>query len=344
MGQVCSGSAVSKHVHAPRDPEDKELDEIEMKETKIEDFDSFFERAAAPVNQLVELHNSIAQSEDNLKSAAAAIQGEAQVRVLVSGSGRVDTQMWAFDEKEEEHVFSVDEVNTKLSTSTCLREAFERVQVAQDQLHAALELPSNKTPTKFISKRGRLFVTRKGAQDQLVREVNVALFTFRKELMKQSHGSRLSDAVKIFLKELSKVHDIDALDVTADEETGAVKIMNGDEELDLKKMDKLSKPVAQLRDAIADLLENLETAGQSVPELASQSSDLATEAQELPSKIPDAVMSSGLSITDTPKAASATASNISALSNGPKIAKATAQMIAYAGREVTEAVRMPRGA
>ncbi|GMF11970.1 unnamed protein product [Phytophthora lilii] len=341
MGQVCSGSAVSKHVCVPRDPADKELDPIEMRRTKVPDFDAFFESAAAPLNELVEIHNSIAESEENLKSAAAALQGETQVRLTVGQAGHVALVLWKFDKKDQVHVLTAAERDEKLSFSVELREAFDSSEHAISNLNTALEKPPTDEPLcEFAEKRGRLFVTKRGQLDVLVRDVNVAVFTLRKLLMIQAHVTSLTEATKILLTELAKVEDIGALSIATDDK-GSIKIMNGDDEMDLRKIEKLRAPVAQLRDAMVDLIDNVQSAVTSVPELAESSAAFVEEAKALPAKVPDAVSNSGLSITEMPKAATATTSNVKALSNGPKIARATSIMIQYAGRELIQAAAIP---
>lgn len=343
MGQVCSGSAVGKQVTEARDPEDQELDAIEMKVTKIPDFDGFFERAAAPLNEMVEIHNGIYLSDENLKQAAAAMQGETQLRLIVDPAGRVDLEFWRFDDKEREVVLSPQQLDDLLSASTSLRDALDKTQHAINMLHQSLEDPSNMTTSQYIPKRGRLYVQSKGAQDALVRNVNVALFSLRKALALLAHISSLAEAVQIFLTELAKSEDISSLRVETDE-NGAMKIMSGNRELNLKKLDKLSKPAIQFRDALVDLLENVETAATSVPELVEQTNDFAVEAQDFPSKVPDAASSSGLGYTDIPKAALSTSSNVKQLGNGPRIANATTAMVQYAGRELAQGLRKPLGA
>jgi hypothetical protein len=344
MGQVCSGAGMSKHVCVPRDPADKELDPIEMRETKIEDFDAFFESAAAPLNELVEIHNSIAQSEENLKAAAAALQGETQIRLTVERAGQVALVFWRFDDKDQVHVLTAAEREEKLNFSVELREAFEVSDHAISTLNTAMQKPPTDAPLcEFAEKRGRLFVTKRGQLDVLVRDVNVAVFSLRKHLMIQAHVTNLCEAVQILLKELAKVEDLSALSVTTDED-GAIKLMNGEDEMDLRKIDNLTAPVAQLRDAMVELLENVQTAATSVPELAESCAAFSEEAKEFPAKIPDAVSNSGLGITEMPKAATATTSNVKALGNGPKIARATTVMIQYAGRELVQAAGIPMGA
>ncbi|ETP40771.1 hypothetical protein F442_11941 [Phytophthora nicotianae P10297] len=343
MGQVCSGSGVSKHVCAPRDPADKELDLILIRKTKIPDFDSFFESAAAPLNELVEIHNSIAESEENLKAAAAALQGEIQVRLSVGHGGRVALVLWKFDKKDQVHVLTPEERDEKLSSSEDLKEAFDNSENIITNLNTVLEKPPTDDPLcDYIEKHGRLFVTKRGQLEMLVRDVNVAVFTLRKLLMMQAHVTSLTEATMILLKELAKVEDIGDLSI-ATNENGSVKIMNGEEEMDLRKLKKLRAPVAQLVDAMADLVDNVETAVTSVPELAESSAAFVDESKGLPAKIPEAVSSSGLGISEMPKAATATTSNVKALSNGPKIARATTVMIQYAATELVQAGAIPRG-
>ncbi|KAG7387991.1 hypothetical protein PHYPSEUDO_013243 [Phytophthora pseudosyringae] len=343
MGQVCSGSGVSKHVCVPRDPADKELDPISIRKTKIPDFDAFFASAAAPLNELVDIHNSLAESEENLKAAAAALQGETQVRLTVGHAGRAALVLWKFDKKDQIHVLTPDERDEKLSCSVELREAFDTSENAITNLNAALEKPPTAEPLcEYAEKRGRLLVTKRGQLDVLVRDVNVAVFTLRKLLMLQAHVTSLTEATKVLLKELAKVEDLGALSIATNDK-GSIKIMNGDEEMDLRKIKKLRAPVAQLRDAMVELVENVETAATSVPELAESSAAFVEESKGIPAKIPDAVASSGLGISDMPKAATATTSNVKALSNGPKIARATTIMVQYTARELVQAAAIPRG-
>ncbi|KAJ0399568.1 hypothetical protein ATCC90586_009765 [Pythium insidiosum] len=334
--------AVAKSVHAARDPEDKELEEVEMKEVKIPDFDGFFERAAAPLNEMVEIHNGIFLSEEALKEAAAALQGETMVRVSVDGSGRVEMCFWRFDEKENEEVLTTAQVEEKLDASLDLRDAHQRTLQAIQALHAALDKGANAGRSQYGVKRGRLMVSSKGPQDSQVRDVNIALFSLRKYLAVSAHVTNLSESVKIFLNERSKVQDVRNLSVeTADD--GSIKIMNGDKEFDLRWMDNLSKPMQMFRDALVDLLENVQTAATSVPELVEQSNAFVAEAQEFPSKVPEAASSAGLGMTEIPKAALATAGNVKSLSQGPHIAASTTAMMKYAATELTEAVRSPLG-
>jgi hypothetical protein len=224
-----------------------------------------------------------------------------------------------------------------------LRDAVDKTQHAITMLHQALDQPSNLTTSQYEPKRGRLYVHAKGAQDGLVRNINVALFSLRKALALVAHISSLAEAMQIFMTELAKSEDISSLRVETNE-NGAIKIMAGDRELNLKKLDKLSKPAIQFRDALVDLLENVETAATSLPELVEQSDAFAIEAQEFPSKVPDAASNAGLGYTEIPKAAMSTGSNVKQLSNGPRIANATASMVQYAGRELAQGLRKPLGA
>ncbi|KAF1335956.1 hypothetical protein FI667_g803, partial [Globisporangium splendens] len=343
MGQVCSGAGMSKHVNAPRDPTDPELEAIEMRETKIADFDAFFEQAAGPLNEMVEIHNAIAQSEENLKAAAAAIQGEAQVRLTVRGSGAVTLDLWKFDDEENEYVFTQAEIEEKLAADPALRDAFERTEHAITELNSAVDQPTNiGKATQFIVKRGRLFIEAKGSQDAFVRDVNVSVFSLRKQLALAAHVGALSEAVVIFVKEIAKVEELGPLSAETDDD-GKIKIMCGDQELDLRKMDKLSKPAAQLRDALVELVENVKTAVTSLPELSEKSAAFCEEAQTFPGKVPDAVSNSGLGVTEIPKASLATGANAKSLTQGPKVAKATSSMIVYAGRELKQAMSIPLG-
>ncbi|KAG6946987.1 hypothetical protein JG687_00016451 [Phytophthora cactorum] len=343
MGQVCSGSGVSKHVYVPRDPADKELDPILIRKTKIADFDAFFESAAAPLNELVEIHNGIAESEENLKSAAAALQGETQVRFTVGHGGRAALVLWKFDKKDQVHVLTPEERDEKLSFSEDLRAAFDTSENTITNLNTALEKPPTDEPVcEYAEKHGRLFVTKRGQLDVLVRDVNVAVFTLRKLLMMQAHVTSLTEATTILLKELAEVEDIGELSIATNEK-GGIKIMNGEEEMDLRKIKKLRAPVAQLVDAMVELIDNVETAVTSVPELAESSAAFVEESKGLPAKIPEAVSSSGLGISEMPKAATATTSNVKALSNGPKITRATTVMVQYAATELVQAAGIPWG-
>jgi hypothetical protein len=197
MGNVCAGAAVGKSVNTPRDPADKELDEVEMREIKIPDFDAFFEQAAEPLNKIVEIHNSISQSEENLQAAAAAIQGEAQVRLAVSPSGRVDLDFWKFDDKDNEYVFTQAEVEATISDNQALRDAYECTDRAVGSLNSAIEKPANLAPTQFIEKRGRLFIERKGSQDAFIRDVNISVFSLRKQLALAAGVNGLKEGVVI---------------------------------------------------------------------------------------------------------------------------------------------------
>lgn len=341
MGNVCAGSAVGKSVNTPRDPADKELDEVEMRETKIPDFDAFFERAAEPLNKMVEIHNSIGQSEENLQAAAAAIQGEAQVCLTVTPSGRVDLDFWKFDDKDNEYVFTQAEVEAAVNDNQALRDAYERTDHAISNLNSAVEQPTNLAPTQFIEKRGRLFIERKGNQDAFIRDVNIAVFSLRKQLALAAGVNGLKEGVVIFVKELAKVQELGPLSADTDE-NGAIVVMCGDQELDLRKLN-LSKPAQQLRDALVELLENVQTAATSVPELAEQSAAFTEEAQTLSGRVGDAVSDSDLGLADKAKAMHATSVNTKALASAPKIAKATTMMIKYAGTELKQAMSIPLG-
>lgn len=342
MGQVCSGVGINKNVTASRDPLDKELDEIEMRVTKLPDFDSFFGQAAEPLNKLVAIHNSIAQSEENLEAAAAAIQGEAQLRLNLAAAGHASMEMWKFDDLDNEYIFSQAEIEAKLNSDPTLRDAYERTEQAITALNTALDQPTNLTPSQFSVKRGRLFIERKGIHDAAIRDVNLAIFSLRKQLAIAAHVSSLSQAVVIFVRELAKVQDVGPLSADTNED-GRIVVMCGDQELDLRKMDKLSKPAAQLRDALVELLENVETAAVSVPELAEQSAAFAEEAQTFANRAGDAVSESDLGLGDKAKAMHATTVNTKSLSNGPKVVNATTAMMQYAGTELKQAMSMPRG-
>lgn len=346
MGQVCSGSAVGKHVCVARDPADKELDPIELRETKIPDFDAFFESAFAPLNELVDIHNGLAMAEENLKSAAAALQGEAQVRMLFDGvvaALELFKYVQVDEETYDEVVIAGSELESKLSNSVALREAYDAVQHALKELNAALSKTDAASAVQFEPKYGRLRVTRRGEADVLVRDVNVALFTLRKHLMLQAHVASLREAASILFSAIAKTEDLSQLSVAVNEETGVPMLMNGDEPLELKRMNKLAKPVAELRDALVDLVDNTQSAAVSVPELAEACSGFAQEAQSFPTRVPEAVSNAGLSIMEVPKAATATGGNVKALGNGPKIARATLAMVQYTTRELLEASQMPLG-
>ncbi|RLN10141.1 hypothetical protein BBJ28_00018415 [Nothophytophthora sp. Chile5] len=328
----------------PRDPADKELDPVKMRETKIPSFDAFFESAAAPLNELVEIHNSIAHREESVKAAAAALHGGTQIRLTVERAGQVALVFWCYDDKNQVHVLTAAEREEKLDFSVELREAFEVSDHAISTLNTAMQKPPTDAPLcQFAEKRGRLIVTKREQLDVLVRDVNVAVFTLRKHLMIQAQVTNLCEAVYDLLEELAKVDNLSALSATTSE-NGAIKIMNGEDPVDLRAIDNLTAPAAQLRDAMVELLESMETAAASVPELAESCAAFSEEAKEFPAKIPDAVTNAGLGNGEIPKVATVTARNVKAICNGSKIARVTTVMIKYACREVMLATSIPMGA
>lgn len=341
MGQVCSGS--EREVEVARDPDDKELDAIEMEEIKISDFDDFFERAAAPLNEMIEIHNGLFLGEQALKEAGSAMLGETQVRIGLATTSRVKMCLWRFDKDDNEEVYTYKMIEEKLDSSFALREAYEHLQAAIAQLNdASGHSIGNAAPSKFIESRGRLKLVSKrgrGAQDSLVREVNLALFGLRKHLALVTQKDALSSGMKIFMKEMSKIQDVSALRVETDRQ-GSIKLMAGDRELQLNAMaEKMSMPARNFATALQDLIDNVTMAAESIPQLAEQTDAFATEAQQFPSKVPEAAMSSGLGVTEIPKALKNAGKNVKELSRGPRIASQTKEMIVYAARELKETIK-----
>ncbi|RLN02611.1 hypothetical protein BBJ28_00014035 [Nothophytophthora sp. Chile5] len=171
-----------------------------------------------------------------------------------------------------------------------------------------MEKPPTDAPLcEFAEKRGRLFVAKRGQLDVLMLPVHD------------------------LLEELAKVEDLSTLSA-ATSENGAVKIMNGEDRVDHRTVDDLTAHVAQLRDAMVELLENMKTAAASVPELPESCAAFNEEVKEFPAKIADAVINADLGNGEIPKVATATAiaSNVQALGNGPKITQAITIMIKYA--------------
>lgn len=66
-----------------KDPDDLELDPVEMKETKITSFDDFFANASAPLNSLVDMNNNVNGALNDVKTAVARILNAYTVEVHV---------------------------------------------------------------------------------------------------------------------------------------------------------------------------------------------------------------------------------------------------------------------
>lgn len=64
-----------------KDPDDLELDPVEMKETKITSFDDFFANASAPLNSLVDMNNDVNGALNEVKAAVAKILNAYTVEV-----------------------------------------------------------------------------------------------------------------------------------------------------------------------------------------------------------------------------------------------------------------------
>jgi hypothetical protein len=88
-----------------RDPDDKNLDPIEIEVFGIEAFDAVFVTAAAPLNSAVEINNSLVGAVDKLKEASAALLGAFQTKVAFDEEGKVVSyQIFKRDDAGEEVV------------------------------------------------------------------------------------------------------------------------------------------------------------------------------------------------------------------------------------------------
>jgi len=93
----CGGSKAAPKVE--KDPDDKFMDEVEMDEIKVTDFDEAFAKGKAPLSSVVDLNNALMGCIDQIVSAAAALFGAFVAEAVVT-NGEVTFEVNKPPEKE----------------------------------------------------------------------------------------------------------------------------------------------------------------------------------------------------------------------------------------------------
>jgi len=344
MGQVCS-SEHAMQVPLVKDPNDQEIDnELEMEFTNLSEFDSFFEKAFAPVLEVKEMHDSIIRSQEKIKEAAAMVKQLPEVMLTANSvefdNGILEMALYTLNEKGEPNEMNKEQVATLMENHPELHEVYAQTQMVLSRLNDEIISTSAEELTRWIFFDGRVKITEKGKNDSGIDELNIMLFKLKKELAQAANISRLSQAIQVFTSE-SKV----PLGVKV-QESGSIHFLRDGQEVHLNKMEmpELSAPALLLRDAIVELQERMEKVATDLPPLSNQISAFVSESKELPKKVSEAGSAIGFNAQDVRKSESAAHENVKKLNRGTSISKSTMSMIHQVGKEVSQAFAVPIGA
>lgn len=135
----CTGSKASRvavQIAKPdRDPEDFELDPVDMEVTKIVEFDKLFEKASESLNIIIDMNNTINDCITNIKDTLALMTGMYRVELRVGE----DTDNIILDLLKTDNTRPQPEDIKELLDNEDLRMAATRLADAREELLEALE-------------------------------------------------------------------------------------------------------------------------------------------------------------------------------------------------------------
>ena len=335
MGQICSAMAGAKE--PDRDPDDKFIDEIKMKKTKIAEFDEVFDKAADPLNSLMTLNNCTVDSVEQLKEATALAQGQCKIELSEKNTA-LSIRFTKIDEKGNVTVVPEKEMNAKYDESVELAVAKDSAMHLLSSLNHSLSDDFSDSEWRIF--KGRLRITKSGDQDSRIRAFNRSLFTFRKHLAAQVHMPGIKGAMNILKKDL----DQDCMPSVSFDDNGAPKISFGDDSKLGNVEKKLSPQTRLVFNAMKEFQDSCTEAAEQLPAITEHMDSLSSEAAEFPAKVQDVCMDAGLSPTEIMGAAKKINTNMKLLASGPQISKSVMKTIKETAAELRDACAIPVGA
>jgi hypothetical protein len=120
VGTLDNSRAVEK------DPEDYDVEEVELRDTKLEKFNEFFQEAADPINILIEANNILNDAVSDIKDAVALVSGALKVKLRLAP----DTDIV--------HVDVVKAADGKPASSDDIAKVLSKAEAADSDLAKAL--------------------------------------------------------------------------------------------------------------------------------------------------------------------------------------------------------------
>jgi uncharacterized protein YukE len=350
MGNCCSGGT------APKDPDDRTLDEIEIQWTRIDQFDSVYNTAADPLNTCVTLNNAIITSIEKIKEAAAAIFGANVINVDVEGS-TVRVGVYEIDDDGKETELSPEKLQALFNGSNGpnFKAAWDAMLQTRDSLNRALAEASQ---VSVSVKKARLNYTvgeskeedeaRVSAAKGQIAGFNNRIFKAKLELMRASAEQALNP--KIAMREIFtnlKKHvssfapriDLDLAGIAEGNARFDVRMGNFDPNILPHKIKKaylalfnergddmgLVPTIKDCIGALSGLMDQLKAAQEAVQSLPTD-----------PSAIMDAAKAANLSAMFVPKVPGRVAGNTKQVANAPAILNTLIETIRATCTEIKE--------
>jgi hypothetical protein len=196
------GNCSSKSKSVAKDPADKSLEEIKVKDTSIAQFDEVFKSVSETGNYIVDLNNNIFHAQEKVKELATLLLGAYQIMLSV---GSNSTQL-KFEYVDADGVVlgKRDWMSPDLDALDCsfvhLKDALNHAMLKYSA--ATLEITKKGT----LKLAGELEESDKQHLLKHVRDINLALFPIKQELMKVSlkDAVSLSKALKASILEIQK--------------------------------------------------------------------------------------------------------------------------------------------
>lgn len=198
------GNCTSKSKSVSKDPADKSLDEVEIKECKIAQFDEVFTSVSETGNYIVTLNNNVVNAEEKVKELATLLLGAYRLKLETVTHSTHHELHFKYEDGEGVHLTKRDWMTPDLDALDC-----SLVQ-HRDSLNRALSKHS--AAVLQVDKKGKVKLSgevegkHKQELKHLVQNLNLAVFPVKQELMKVSlkESVNLAKALKCALEEMKK--------------------------------------------------------------------------------------------------------------------------------------------
>jgi predicted nucleic acid-binding Zn-ribbon protein len=324
-----------------------QLPEVEMKDTKIPEFDEFFEKSSDPVGSVIEWNNKLDEMVKEMRSLGSDIKSESTADAPPEiGKLKIQVQdsvVTVFVEKDGQPVpaKNLDKVTKEYLSMVETKAKLLNKRIKSLQKLPGLENMTFKTNPK--TPHQLMLAVEKEALDQHKKEDDVSdmqrsltKFNDRADtLALQLKGPvSLAEAVSALINSMKEELKKKGQELKVAIEDGMPKIEGIPDSVE----DFFPELIARAWELLKQMMDFITGLKDQIPELQEKLEALINEAKELPGQLKDAAARANLGAMEALKAAKATSANVKALSGTPVVLKTLAQTLKDTGLELAGGV------
>eukprot|EP00299_Pterocystis_sp_00344_P004580 c15841_g1_i1.p1 GENE.c15841_g1_i1~~c15841_g1_i1.p1 ORF type:complete len:353 (+),score=91.08 c15841_g1_i1:44-1060(+) len=324
-----------------------QLPEVEMKETKIPEFDEFFEKSSDPVKSVVEWNNQLDEMVKEVRSLGSDIKKESsaggppelgKLKVQVQ-----DSVVTVFVEKDGQPVApkTLDKVTKEYLSMVETKAKLLNKRVKAAQKLSGLENATFKTNPK--SPHQLVLAADAGALEQHKKDDNIAdlqrsltKFNDRADTLAiQLKGPvTLAEAVSALINSMKEELKKKGQELKVAIEDGLPTIEGIPDSVE----DFFPELIARGWELLKQIIDFIKGLKDQIPELQEKLESLINEAKDLPGQLKDAAARANLGAMEVLKAGKATSSNVKILSGTPTVLKTLLSTLKETTLEIAGAV------